>query len=594
MQPQVARLQVLIRQMRRRLEFVEASHFWALAQVWHRIKQRLGLMLGFDVPSAPPIDYAENIDFAAPYAQWLAAHDPRSADLERLRRSIDFFALKPSIGLIVEHVDDDRGASAVEGLERQIYPAWTLLFAGEPGKRDNDLSVRLNAALQASTDDYVVVVDPRVVLGPDALFETALAIAADPSIDVLYSDHDMLRDGVRVDPHFKPDWSPETLLSRMYLGPLVFYRRALALEVGGFRQSAGTALHLDLALRVSEATDRIHHVPYVLYHVSADALGDHMPEASDDAVHVIGDALERRGEAGSVRPLPQVENGFLVRYRLAEHRRVSIVLPTRDNPGDLEQCLVSIFERSTYPNFEVLIVDNGSKRPDTLDLFDAWLRREPQRLQLMRTNIPFNFSKINNLAVEQTDGDVLLFLNDDTEVLTPDWIEAMTEQAIRAPIGAVGARLLYRDGSVQHSGVVVGIRGVAGHAHRFWPGDDPGYHGALQTITNYEAVTAACMMMRRDVFGRVGGFDPELANEFNDIDLCLRVREAGYRIVYLPHVVLYHAESKSRGVPNSVTKTARQIRERRLMEKRWNISHYRDPYYSPNLTLEAEDFSVRL
>lgn len=551
-------------------------------------------MLGFDVPESPAIEDLEGLDFDGLYAHWLAAHEPRPADLARLERTIDLFGFKPRIGLIVPA--SETGSNVLASVEKQVYPSWKLSFAGEPKGDAEGLAASLNAALQASDSDYVAVLQSGTLLRADALFEVAFAIAADPSIDVLYSDHDVIRNGTRADPHFKPDWSPETLLSRMYLGPVVFYRRDVALEVGGFRPSAGTALHLDLALRVTEVTERVCHIPDILYHVSELPSGEEPAREAtrNDAIRVIGDALVRRGEGGRVAPVPQVNGGYSVRYSIAEHRRVGIVIPTRDNPEDLDACLTSIFERSTHPNFEVVIVDNGSKQPRTLELFDSWRKREPERLRLTRTDAPFNFSQLNNDAVERIDAELLLFLNDDTEVVTADWIEAMEEQATRSRVGAVGARLLYPDGTVQHAGIVIGIRGVAGHAHRFWPADAPGYHGALQTVTNYEAVTAACMMMRRDVFESVGRFDPELANEFNDIDLCLRVRKSGYRIVYLPHVVLYHAESNSRGFPNTIRKTARQIRERRLMERRWSISRYRDPYYNPNLTLDDEDFTVRL
>jgi GT2 family glycosyltransferase len=241
---------------------------------------------------------------------------------------------------------------------------------------------------------------------------------------------------------------------------------------------------------------------------------------------------------------------------------------------------------------EVLIVDNGSSDPDSLRIFGEWLQREPERVKLIPYDVPFNFSRINNYAAEQASGEYLLFLNNDTEVVTEDWIEAMLEQAQRPSIGAVGAKLLYPDNTVQHAGVIVGLGGVAGHSHKYFGTDEPGYFYTLQTVNNFSAVTAACCMIRRDVFEEVGGFDEGLAIAFNDVDLCLRIRAAGYRIVYLPHVVLYHHESKSRGHEDTPEKLARFLREQQVMHERWKSDTLPDPYYNVNLIRDAENYEI--
>jgi len=568
--------------MRRRVDFIEASRFWKLAQLWFRFKQRLGLTRNLDIPQAPATQYFEATTLGEPYAYWLAENETRRSDLQRLRGLVELLPAKPTFGLIVANADSGQVSKIADGLRRQVYDDWSLVLGGD--------------AFAATTHDFVAVVDPNVLLAPDALFEVALAINKDPALDVIYSDHDiMAANGARSNPYFKPDWSPETLLSRMYLGPLVFYRRALLAGIGGFRTELGAAAHFDLALRATEATGRVGHIARILYHVRPEAPGSVTSAQVDaPAVRAISEALTRRSESGSVSRIEGVPGCYIVRYTLGAHPRVSIILPTRDNGKDLSTCLTSIFERTTYPNFQVLVVDNGSKEPAALNTMEYWSHREKERVKVERLDIPFNFSKINNIAAKLTDGEFLLFLNDDTEVLTADWIEALVEQSSRPAIGAAGGRLLYRDGSVQHAGVILGTRGIAGHAHRFAPGNSPGYHGALQAVTNYSAVTAACMMMRRIVYDEVGGFDEDLAIEFNDIDLCLRVRAAGYRIVYLPYVLLYHDESTSRGNPDNPLKLRVRVREQRLMQERWNISNYVDPYYNPNLTLRGEDFSPRL
>jgi GT2 family glycosyltransferase len=597
--------------MRKRLDFVEASRFWKLAQLWFRFKQRLGLALNLDVPQAPATEYFEATALAEPYSYWLAENVTRQSDLQRLRGLVDLLPARPTFGLIVANADAGQIFRIVDSLQQQVYDDWNLILRSSaviPGNGSGDPRITkattsasdtvafLNEAVAATTCDFIVVVDPNALLAPDALFEVALAISKDPALDIIYSDHDvMATDGARSNPYFKPDWSPETLLSRMYLGPLVFYRRSLLAGIGGFRSGFDAAVHFDVALRATETTDHVGHVSRILYHVRPD---DPSPASSAEvdaqAVRAIGDALDRRSESGLVSRLEDVAGCYIVRYPLDAHPRVSIILPTRDNGKDLSTCLTSIFERTTYPDFHVLVGDNGSKEPAALSTMEYWSHRENERLTVERLDMPFNFSKINNTAAKLTDGEFLLFLNDDTEVLTADWIEALVEQARRPAIGAAGGKLLYHDGSVQHAGVILGIRGIAGHAHRFSPGNARGYHGALQAVTNYSAVTAACMMMRRTVFDEVGGFDEDLAIEFNDIDLCLRVRAAGYRIVYLPHVLLYHAESRSRGRSDNALKLTVRVREQRLMQERWNMSNYVDPNYNPNLTLEGDDFSPRL
>ncbi len=270
------------------------------------------------------------------------------------------------------------------------------------------------------------------------------------------------------------------------------------------------------------------------------------------------------------------------------------MIPTRDRADLLEPCLESLFGRSTYPGIEVVIVDNGSRESATSDLLQSWLRREPQRFRVLRDDEPFNYARLNNLAVAATSAAYVLFLNNDTVVVASDWIEAMLAYARRPRVGAVGALLLYPDDTVQHAGVVLGVLGLAGHAHRYLPVSTPGYHGALQRVTNYAAVTGACMMVSRAKFHEVGGLDEAFAVSYNDVDFCLRLLQHGYRNVFVPQARLYHFESKSRGIDDNPMKVARAMREFALMHERWPAFAVRDPYYNPNLTGDAEDFSIRL
>jgi GT2 family glycosyltransferase len=302
-------------------------------------------------------------------------------------------------------------------------------------------------------------------------------------------------------------------------------------------------------------------------------------------------ALRRRGEAAAVR----VDDGKVdVRFAVPGGERVCVIVPTRDRADLLRPCIASVFERTTYRDFELLVVDNGSRDPATHELLASWERREPERFRVLRDPSPFNYSRLNNEAARATSAEYLLLLNNDTEVIAPDWMEAMLGQARRARVGAVGALLLYPDGTVQHAGVVLGILGLAGHAHRFLPARGPGYHGALELDTNYLALTGACLMIAKRKYFEVGGLDEMLAVSYNDVDLCLKLRRAGYRNVFVPRAKLYHYESKSRGDDDTPAKVARAIEEVGTIRKRWPGWAARDPYYNPNLTVDAEDFELRL
>lgn len=583
---QIATLQSLVEKLRRRLDFVERSRFWRIRERWFGLKDRLGVRSDA-LPALPAIDYAETMDMQDPYARWLIQNEPRTADLHRLRRIAKTFAVPPSICVVVD--DASNATDAVKSVLEQAYP-WVRVLRTSEFSQSSGAADRFNAGLERCTDSFVAFCDPDEILAPDACFEVAVASYEKPEADIIYGDRDTISlDGRRSRPHFLPDWSPETFLSQMYTGPLVFYRRELVVAVGGFRSGFGTALHYDLALRATERSTCIEHRPRMFYHERAEgqAIDEH------DAARAITSALERRGEEGRIEhPYPGVESN-IVRYSITNPERVEIILPTRDLSDFLDRCLTSIFDRSTYRNFRVTVVDNGSVEPATERVLNSWQSRDPQRFRVVKVDQPFNFSRLVNAGVRSCDGPYLLLLNNDTEVVTDDWIEAMLEQAQRPAIGVVGARLLYNDGALQHAGVVIGLGDLAGHIYRGAPRDDQGPGGEILTIRNYSAVTAACMAVRRDVFEAAGGFDERLAVEFNDTDFCLRVLGLGYRNVYVPHAALYHHESKSRGA-GELSASAHKSSGRELFRERWQTSTYRDPYYNCNLTTITDDGAIAL
>ena len=614
---------------------VRASKFSILRDVSHTVRslahapaaarEELGRTAApaIELPVGERAEWEFETDDPA-YASWRAKHVPRAADLRLWARNVGRFSILPKISVLMATYNTNPAylSAAIESVRAQIYPHWELCIADDastvPHVRDllieatvldpritftlrrsnGNISEATNSALDLASGEFVAFLDHDDVLSPAALYKVVRALQDDSSIDVFYSDEDKLgEDGKLFEPHFKPGYGPDSLLSRNYLSHFGVYRRSVVEAAGRMRKQFDGSQDYDLALRVMEQTQRIHHIPDVLYHWrSHDESTAKRPESKAYTVEAaraaIAESLDRRGEPGTVTAVPGVPGTYIVRYQIRSGGRVTIVIPTRDHAEDLERCLSSIFANPSRVDFEVFIVDNGSTEPSAFRTFAKWRARDP-RITVERYDVPFNFSAINNFAVAKTSGTYLLFLNNDTEAITPDWLEAMVEQAQRPSIGAVGARLLYEDGTIQHAGVILGIGGVAGHSHKYFPQDSHGYFMMLDAINNYSAVTGACLMVRRSVFEEAGRFDERLAVAFNDVDLCLRIGALGYRNVALPHVRLYHHESKSRGAETTVARQKRFAAEIALMERRWHTRTRPDPCYSEHLTLVTEDFAIR-
>jgi GT2 family glycosyltransferase len=558
------------------------------------------------------------------YERWLSLSVVRPTDLERLRQMSETLPRRVTISVIMGTFDTPEQflREAIESVRAQVYPYWELCIADDASTKSHvreileaytslDSRIKVfyrnenghiarasNSALALASGEFVGFLDHDDTLSPDALFEVVMAINRFPDVDMLYSDEDKIDEaGNFCEPHFKPDWSPDSFLSRMYTCHFGVYRRSLIESLGGFRTEFSGSQDYDLVLRLTERTDKIYHIPRLLYHwrrhsESTAVEGKAKPYAFAAAIQALNEALDRRNEPGIARERADHPGIYVVRYDIHEPRRVSVIIPTRDQSQYLDRCLESLFAKTSYKDLEIIIVDNGSREKATEDVLRRWTRRDT-RIRVLPYDVPFNYSKINNYAVAQSTGNYLLLLNNDTEALSDGWIEAMVEQAQRPSIGAVGAILLYPDNTIQHAGVVIGMLGLAGHAHKNFPADHPGYVGLLRAVHNYSAVTGACLMTRRSVFDEVGGLDEKLAIAFNDVDLCLKMCEAGYRNVLLPHVRLYHYESKSRGTEDTPEKLARFKREINLMRLRWRTYIEHDPCYNPNLTLTTEAFGLR-
>ena len=596
---QVAYLYPLVQRQRRTIDAMRVSRFWRLRDRWFAMKRRFGIG-----PSEDPVrlseDGAREVELAAlgdPYQLFREHHRLRGEDVERMRATTRFLPKTVAFGLVIDARarGTDGVAATLRSLRDQVYERWSarlLIDAPDEGAElaalaadDPRIAFVAPGGERFGDADVVGALDPHDRLEPHALFELALALQDDA--DVVYSDEDRIDDrGVPGDPWFKPDWSPETLLTRDYAGRICVMRRALLEAAGGVRDVFETAKWYEALLRVTERTDRVVHVAQVLCH-------RHVANevAKNDLALAVEVALRRRGEAATVRI---ADGGVDVRFAVSGEERVCVIVPTRDRAELLGPAIASIFQRTAYQNFELLLIDNGSRESATLELLAEWERREPHRFRVLRDAAPFNYSRLNNEAARATSAEFLLLLNNDTEVIAPDWMEALLGQARRPSIGAAGALLLYPDGTVQHGGVVLGILGLAGHAHRYLPTGTGGYHGALELDTNYLAVTGACLMVEKRKYFEVGGLDESLAVSYNDVDFCLKLHHAGYRNVFVPRAKLHHHESKSRGGDDTPAKVARAMEEVSQIRRRWPTWAVRDPYYNPNLTVDAEDFGLRL
>jgi GT2 family glycosyltransferase len=499
----------------------------------------------------------------------------------------------------------------ITSVAQQHYAKWELIVACEPSQAQaiRDLpeafgmeekqtlhvlkvekhsfeSLLLGAA--HSSGEFVWFVKCGDLLARHALTSIVYVLNESLDTDLFYCDEDQsLLDGSDPIPFLKPSWSPELLLSTNYLSYATVFRRTLLSDSILANEGKHKLSLYDCLLWASEKTTNITHLSRVLYHSrgasnSPVARVASPSECSSAEKPALERALQRRGIEGKVEET--VTGHFRIRYRLDQPPLVSILIPTKDRISLLSRCVASIEERTTYASYEILILDNGSVSGDAKKYFSEIAKK----WRVLSCPGSFNFSAINNHGAAEAKGEYLLFLNDDTEVMTPDWLTIMMEQASRPGIGAVGAKLLYPNGRIQHAGVVLGVGGVAGHAFRHIPDQEWGYHGLAHLTRNCSAVTAACMLVSRTLFRQIRGFDPNLPVEYNDVDLCLRIRREGQRIVYAPEAVLYHYESATR-------KGTRCRADEERIQQIWGESiREGDPYYNVNLTTDREDWSLRL
>lgn len=547
------------------------------------------------------------------------------SDAELAEQRSHIFAQSVLVSVVVPVHNTPRRylRAMLESVRAQTYGNWELCLADASDARhahvraiceeyaDRDVRIRYtslqqnlgisgntNAALAMATGDYVGLLDHDDVLHPAALYEVVRAICH-AGADMVYTDETTFRrtprDAFR--PHLKPAFEPDTLLGNNYICHFLVFRRSLLDEVGPFDPACDGAQDHDMVLRLSQAARRVAHVPEILYYWRAHPgsvarSGRAKTFAADAGVRVVRKHLERLGVAGSVRPIADGATVYRVSFGLAAEPLVSVLIPNCEHVAELSACVESVLGKTTYRNYEVVIVENNSTSDDVFAYYDR-LQREHDNVRVVRWEGPFDYAAINNYGAGLCAGEYLLLLNNDTQVLSADWMQEMLMHAQRDCVGAVGAKLLYPNGTIQHAGICVGIGDVAANLGRGLGSRSPGHMFRLLYAHDVSAVTAACMMVRRSVWEQMGGFDPTFAVEYNDVDLCLRMGKAGYLVVWTPFAELYHCESRSRAKGQELVRGQRHRDEVRAFRERWHEELQRgDLHYNPSFSLQSERYLI--
>lgn len=555
------------------------------------------------------------------YEEWLKSHAAGRKELLRQKKTV--FKEKPLISIVIPlyNTPEEYLKELIDSVRAQTYTNWQLCLAdGSEGletraflnkkyrkenritykklKENKGISENTNAAMKLAAGEYILLCDHDDVLTPDALFHIAKAIT-EQKADVIYTDEDKVSmDGKHYfEPNFKPEYNLFRLRENNYICHIFAFKRSLLERTGTFRPEYDGAQDFDLILRCCEQAERIVHIPRVLYHWrshmnSTAANPESKRYAFEAGKRAVEDHYRRLGIKAEVE-MTDRPGWYRSHVAIDGEPMISIIIPNKDHIDDLDLCITSIEEKSTWKNYEILVVENNSEQKDTFVYYEE-LQRRYNNVRILTWKKEFNYSAINNFAVRESRGEYLLFLNNDVEIITPSWMEEMLQICQQKGVGMVGAKLYYPDDTIQHAGVVLGLGGIAGHIMCKANRDEIGYMGRLVSVQEISAVTAACMMMKASVFCDAGGFDEELRVAFNDIDLCMQVRSMGEKIVFTPYAELYHYESKSRGLEDTPEKQLRFGKEVKCFKRKWERDLLKgDPYYSPNLSLKEGDCSLR-
>ncbi len=558
------------------------------------------------------------------YSLRVKNHRPDKKEIRRQRECV--FSYRPKISIVIPlyHTPVKYLRRILDSIREQTYGSWELCLADGSAedkvekcirrhygkdprikykrlKENKGISENTNAALALASGDYIMLSDHDDVVEQGALYEIVKALNENRDLDMIYTDEDKIAMDGRsyFEPNFKTDFNPFMLECNNYICHIFVVRASIMKKIGGFRREYDGAQDFDLILRCWEETsaDRICHIPGAFYHWRAHPNSTATnPESKRYAYEAGAKALNdhfRRIGVEAEAEITETPGIYRIHRKVRGKPLVSVIIPNKDHAEDLEKCLKSVIEKTTYDNYEILVVENNSTEKETFDYYDKMCERYP-RCRLLTWEREFNYAAINNFAVQGAGGEYLLFLNNDVELITKDWMEEFLGICQLPQVGIVGARLYFPDETIQHAGVIIGLGGVAGHIFSGASRYEPGYMGRAIMPQNLSAVTAACMMMKRSVFEQVGGFDEGFRVAFNDVDLCMKTTAAGYQIVWNPYVELYHYESKSRGQENTGDKQSRFYGEVYRFENKWpEILEKGDPFYNVNLSLEDGNCSLR-
>lgn len=535
--------------------------------------------------------------FHSDYNDWIKKNTLSKKQVEKIKSVLtSSTSTKFSIIIIPSDSGDENVLTSFSSLEKQSYSNWELIIFSlkEDGNIVFNEKVKKGEGLfqqsylEQLAGDYVLFLKEGDELEKDALLKFAHLIGQSGKTEMIYSDHDLLNaNNERYSPSFKPDWSPDTLLGQDYIGTTVLYKKSVLLKIGTLLPTSD-ALY-DLCLKASELVIDVKHIDDVLFHLRNEINVSRPPK------DIIESAMLRRGEPGKVEASQQNEVSYTLHYDIKKEGKVSIIIPTKNLADVTEVCIKSIFDLTSYPFFEVILIDNNSSEDSLFELVNRWENKEPNRFKCIKDSSDFNFARLMNFGVSEASGDYILLLNNDTEVLKADWMTCLVEQAQRESVGVVGVKLIYSNDTVQHAGVLMGFGGIVGHCFVGFQPEGESALNSLTSVRNYSGITAACFMSSKEKYLSVGGFDENLAIEYNDIDFCLKLLEKGYNNIYLPHVSLYHYESISRGHPFSTRKSYNQsMKEQNYFYGKWSKYSIRDPYYNRNLSLVYDDFRLKI
>lgn len=556
--------------------------------------------------------------FRSNYRKWIKKTEPNLWSKKTLDHSLNFSIVVPVFNTKPKMLKE-----CVLSVLSQSYGNWELVLVNDAStnaqtletlnklkKLDNriklihldtnqHISEASNVGLRAAQGDFIGFLDHDDMLSPHALNEISTNLQSNTEVKWVYSDEDFIStSNKRIAPHFKTGWNLHLLRSHNYITHFCVYEKVLLDQLGGFRKGFEGAQDYDLALRVSERLkpEQIMHIPKVLYHwrvhkESSSSGSEAKPYTVEVGKQALIEHLER-SQINAVVSESTRDNFYHVVYQPSVYPKISIIIPTRDQFEILKQCIESIFEKTDYPDYEIVLMDNQTSCPNAKSYLEQLSTQE--NVKIINYDKPFNYSAINNEAVNYCNGEVLVLLNNDTKILSTDWLKQMVGMALLPDVGCVGAKLLYPDNTIQHAGVVLGLGGYAAHSHRCQSNNSPGYYNRPHINQEVSAVTGACLVIRKSIYTQLSGLNEDFTVAYNDVDFCLRVQAAGYKNLYCAEAVLYHYESKTRGDDNQdKQKALRFEEEKQRLKKRWKLLLDNDPFYSPHLTRDEENFKLR-